>query len=81
VTTLFGLIVAVPALGAFALFRNRIDEYIAETSLVAEHVFTAYKRGMGALSKRGESADVPRSERRPARPAIPPVAIEREAKS
>ncbi len=46
VTTLFGLIVAVPALGAFAMFRHRIDELVAESSLLAEHVFADYKRNL-----------------------------------
>jgi len=44
VTTLLGLGVAVPALTAFALFRNRIDEFVAEASLTAESVFGDYKR-------------------------------------
>ena len=44
VTTLFGLIVAVPAISAFAYFRNRIDELVAQTSLMAEHVFADFKR-------------------------------------
>lgn len=46
VTTLLGLMVAVPALGAFAMFRNRIDELVAESSLMAEHVFADYKRNL-----------------------------------
>ncbi len=44
VTTLFGLIVAVPAISAFAYFRNRIDELVAQTSLMAEHIFADFKR-------------------------------------
>lgn len=51
VTTLFGLLVAVPALGAFAMFRHRIDELVAESSLLAEHVFADYKRNV-TLRKR-----------------------------
>ncbi len=79
VTTLMGLCVAVPALAAFALFRNRIDEYVAETSLLAEQVFQPYKRS--APGRRG--ADVldaakPVPARSPARTTIPPVAIEQE---
>ncbi len=46
VTTLLGLMVAVPALAAFAMFRNRIDELVAESSLLAEHVFADYKRNL-----------------------------------
>jgi biopolymer transport protein ExbB len=51
VTTLFGLIVAVPALGAFAMFRHRIDELVAESSLLAEHVFADYKRNVTLRKK------------------------------
>lgn len=59
VTTLLGLCVAVPALGAFAIFRNRIDELVAESSLMAEHVFSDYRRNLinrkrAALKKRRE---------------------------
>ncbi|MBW3543821.1 MAG: MotA/TolQ/ExbB proton channel family protein [Planctomycetes bacterium] len=46
VTTLVGLCVAVPALASFAVFRNRIDELVAESSLLAEHVFVDYKRSL-----------------------------------
>ncbi|MEO1993927.1 MAG: MotA/TolQ/ExbB proton channel family protein [Planctomycetaceae bacterium] len=48
ITTLLGLGVAVPALAAFAIFRNRIDELVAESSLMAEHVFADYKRALAA---------------------------------
>jgi biopolymer transport protein ExbB len=48
VTTLLGLSVAIPASVAFAFFRNRIDELVAQTSLMAEHVFADYKRAKGA---------------------------------
>ena len=44
VTTLLGLSVAVPAVASFAVFRNRIDELVAESSLMAEHVFSDFKR-------------------------------------
>ncbi len=40
VTTVGGLIVAIPAIGAFAIFRNRIDQFIAEAAYVAQHVFS-----------------------------------------
>lgn len=49
VTTLMGLGVAVPALAAYAIFRNRIDELAAEATLMAEQVFAEYKR---AVAKR-----------------------------
>lgn len=46
VTTAMGLLVAVPALGTFAIYRNRIDEFVAEASLLADHVFADYKRSL-----------------------------------
>jgi biopolymer transport protein ExbB len=48
VTTLMGLIVAIPANVAFSFFRNRIDELVAQTSLMAEHIFADYKRAKPA---------------------------------
>ena len=53
VTTLFGLWVAVPAVASFAYFRNRIDELVAQTALLAEHVFADSKR-MLAVRRREE---------------------------
>ena len=46
VTTLFGLIVAIPAIAAFGFFRNRIDELVAQTALTAEQVFASFKRSV-----------------------------------
>ena len=53
VTTLFGLIVAIPAITAYGFFRNRIDELVAQTALTAEHVFAEFKRSV-LLRKREE---------------------------
>ena len=53
VTTLFGLIVAIPAIALFGFFRNRIDELVAQTALTAEHVFADFKRSR-ALQHREE---------------------------
>ncbi len=44
VTTVGGLIVAIPSLGAFAIFRNRVDQLAAETAYAAQHVFAPLKR-------------------------------------
>jgi biopolymer transport protein ExbB len=44
VTTVEGLIVAIPALAAFAVFRNRIDQLVAETAYSALHAVTPLKR-------------------------------------
>ena len=44
VTTVGGLLVAIPALAAFAVFRNRVDQLVAEGSYMAQHVFLPLKR-------------------------------------
>ena len=44
VTTVGGLLVAIPALAAFAVFRNRLDQLVAEGSYMAQHVFAPLKR-------------------------------------
>lgn len=44
VTTVVGLIIAIPALGAFAVFRNRVDGLIAEAAYMVQHAFAPLKR-------------------------------------
>lgn len=44
VTTVGGLIVAIPAIGAFAVFRNRIDQFVAEAAYMTQHVFSPLRR-------------------------------------
>jgi biopolymer transport protein ExbB len=44
VTTVGGLVIAIPALGAFAIFRNRADQLVAEAAYLAQHAFTPIKR-------------------------------------
>lgn len=44
VTTVGGLIVAIPALGAFAIFRNRVDQFAAEAAYAAQRAFLPLKR-------------------------------------
>ena len=68
VTTLFGLIVAIPAIAAFGFFRNRIDELVAQTALTAEQVFADFKRSM-SLKRRDE-----RRQTQAAEAGLPPVA-------
>lgn len=55
VTTMMGLTVAVPAFAAFAIFRNRIDELVAEASLTAEHVFVDYRRDEARRKKKAKA--------------------------
>jgi biopolymer transport protein ExbB len=59
VTTVEGLIVAIPALGAFAIFRNRIDGLIAEVAYVAQHVFAPLRRGPGPARRPPAAPSVP----------------------
>ena len=44
VTTVGGLLVAIPSIGAFAIFRNQIDQFVAEAAYTAQHVFTPLRR-------------------------------------
>ncbi|MBC8874779.1 MAG: MotA/TolQ/ExbB proton channel family protein [Planctomycetes bacterium] len=44
VTTVGGLIVAIPSLGAFAIFRNRVDQFVAEAAYLAQHALSPLKR-------------------------------------
>lgn len=56
VTTVGGLIVAIPSLGAFAIFRNRVDQLVAEAAYSAQHAFMPLKRRRSANIK---SANAP----------------------
>ena len=58
VTTVVGLIIAIPALGAFALFRSRVDQLVAEAAYAALHA-------LAPLKQRTTSASAP--------PIQPPV--------
>lgn len=60
VTTLFGLVVAIPAISAFAIFRNRIDELVAQTVLLAEHTFGDFKRA--TVLRKANRSPVERSQ-------------------
>ena len=51
VTTVVGLIIAIPSLGAFAIFRNRVDQFVAEASYAALHGLSPLKRGRVAEPK------------------------------
>jgi len=44
VTTVAGLLIAIPALAAFAIFRNRIDQLVVETAYAAQHAFAPIRR-------------------------------------
>jgi biopolymer transport protein ExbB len=51
VTTVGGLIIAIPSLGAFAIFRNRVDELIAEAAYVTQHALAPLKRRKSGFSQ------------------------------
>jgi biopolymer transport protein ExbB len=60
VTTVGGLIVAIPSLGAFAIFRNRVDQLVAEAAYVAQHVFTPLKRRRRSVKSSSAAPPLPR---------------------
>jgi len=49
VTTVAGLVVAIPSLGAFAVLRNRVDQLIAETAYLAQHAFLPVRRRASSI--------------------------------
>ncbi len=59
VTTVEGLIVAIPALGAFAVFRNRVDQLVAEASYAAGHALLPLKRAIAAGRTRAAGGQKP----------------------
>ena len=59
VTTVGGLIVAIPSLGAFAIFRNRVDQFVAEVAYLAQQVFVPLKRRSGKTVRSGKSPPAP----------------------
>lgn len=85
VTTLFGLLVAIPASAAYVWFRNRIDEFVAESALLATHLTSPLKRALAERRRGreqrpgGTSPGASGAENAPKspRPQVPPVAIER----
>src|SRR5204862_5694787 len=60
VTTVVGLIIAIPSLGAFAFFRNRIDQIMAEAASAANHAFTPLrKKKSTTFRKDGMAPSIP----------------------
>ncbi len=59
VTTVEGLIVAIPSLAAFAVFRNRVDQLVAEVAYVVQHVSAPLKRNLVTGKSPGPSRPVP----------------------
>ncbi len=50
VTTVGGLLIAIPALGAFAVLRNRVDQLVAELAYVTQHVYAPLRRRLPLAS-------------------------------
>ena len=71
VTTVEGLLVAIPSLAAFAVFRNRVDQLVAETTYAAQHAVTPFKKLRRA--HRGAAAASPATP-----PPVPPTRPSRE---
>jgi biopolymer transport protein ExbB len=57
ITTLQGLGVAIPATGALAFFRSRVDELSTESTLLAAHVFSDFRRAAQLRKRSRSSAD------------------------
>ncbi len=81
VTTMMGLTVAVPAFFFFAIFRNRIDELVAEASLTAESVFSDYRREEARRKKAAKEKDKAPKSASDSDPRIPTIAQERRRPS
>ena len=80
VTTVVGLIIAIPALGAFAIFRNRVDQFVAEAAYAALHALSPLKKGIVASAANAPAQ--PRRVQTPAavpQPPAPPPAPPRKA--
>lgn len=56
ITTVMGLVVSIPALSAYAIFRARVEQLTGEVTLLAEQIFVNYKRNRTPRRK-GERAD------------------------
>ena len=65
VTTLQGLVVAIPALTLYAVFRNRVDELVSQASLLAEHVFAGHRRNVAAKQAAKAAASPSAARARP----------------
>lgn len=59
VTTLQGLAVAIPAIGALAFFRRRIDDLAMESTLLAAHVFADHRRAVQRVGRGRQSTQPP----------------------
>jgi biopolymer transport protein ExbB len=50
VTTVVGLLIAIPSLGVFAVLRNRVDQLVAEAAYVVQHICRPLKRRLATVA-------------------------------
>lgn len=55
ITTVMGLIVGIPSLYFYGVFRNRVDALITEATIAAEHMTEVFKDGRGRGSAQAAS--------------------------
>ena len=77
VTTVAGLLIAIPALGAFAVLRNRVDQLISEMVYSAQMLFQPIRRRLpgvtlNSLSPNSNAASINPSASRSVSGTIPP---------
>jgi biopolymer transport protein ExbB len=72
VTTVAGLMIAIPSLAAFALLRNRVDQFIAEAAALAQQVFAPLKRRPVAAASLAAAQPQPPQPQPPQPPPFAP---------
>ncbi len=75
VTTVGGLVVAIPSLATYAVCRNRVDSLIAEVAYQSQHALAPIKRRAGNRARNPTPAPVPPGNPQASRPAAGPAAI------
>ena len=73
VTTVEGLVVAIPALAAFAFFRSRVDQLMADVTFTVQHVFGPFKRMKRGAAYPVTAKPVPVRRSPESAPSAPPV--------
>jgi biopolymer transport protein ExbB len=62
-TTFWGLLIAIPALAAYAIIRNRIDEFTTDATRVAEELLNEFRaRSGGSAGEKSTSPKVHKSK-------------------
>jgi biopolymer transport protein ExbB len=73
ITTVQGLVVAIPCTAVFTYFRNRIERYAAEVAQITEGLAADLESSSGAGKAAPAAKPAPRPLPRPAAPAMTPV--------